>query len=169
MASEYKLDLQYKSDFHDVYAEHCDHEEYGPLLQRMFVVDAKGKSQMDEDQWETASSFFIRSRLSYALINILRYVHRIRLQEAMTCMYTRQSDFTLKKPISFHFSFKLVSLSVDVFQLSRRVHAFGTDYLSLNAVDLAIILQVERSNHSPHWQMHCNLHTSSVPLARFFF
>lgn len=55
MASEYHLRLLYKEEFHDVYAEHCDHPEFGPLLQRMKVVDPSGESQMDEDQWETAS------------------------------------------------------------------------------------------------------------------
>ena len=55
MASEYKLEVLYRSEFHDVYAEHCEHEEYGPLLQRMKVVDAKGESQMDEEQWDAAS------------------------------------------------------------------------------------------------------------------
>ncbi|KLO18784.1 guanine-N(7)-methyltransferase [Schizopora paradoxa] len=57
MASEYKLEVQYRSEFHDVYAEHCDHEEYGPLLQRMKVVDAKGESQMDEEQWDAANVY----------------------------------------------------------------------------------------------------------------
>ncbi|KAH8117462.1 mRNA-methyltransferase [Phellopilus nigrolimitatus] len=54
MASEYHLRLLYKEEFHDVYAEHCGHPEFGPLLQRMKVVDAAGESQMDEDQWEAA-------------------------------------------------------------------------------------------------------------------
>ncbi|KAL5511540.1 ABD1 [Sanghuangporus vaninii] len=57
MASEYHLQLLYKAEFHDVYAEHCEHPEYGPLLQRMKVVDANGESQMDEDQWEAANVY----------------------------------------------------------------------------------------------------------------
>ncbi|KAL5533036.1 ABD1 [Sanghuangporus sanghuang] len=57
MASEYHLHLLYKAEFHDVYAEHCEHPEYGPLLQRMKVVDADGESQMDEDQWEAANVY----------------------------------------------------------------------------------------------------------------
>lgn len=55
MASEYKLRLLYRAEFHDIYAEHHEHPEFGPLLQRMKVVDAQGESQMDEDQWEAAS------------------------------------------------------------------------------------------------------------------
>lgn len=55
MASEYQLRVVYKEEFHDVFAEHHEHPEFGPLLQRMKVVDASGESQMDEDQWEAAS------------------------------------------------------------------------------------------------------------------
>ncbi|KLO05368.1 hypothetical protein SCHPADRAFT_729375 [Schizopora paradoxa] len=55
IASEFNLELQYKSGFHEMYTEHCD--EYGSLLQRMKVIDADGKSQMDEDQWETANLY----------------------------------------------------------------------------------------------------------------
>ncbi|EJD05943.1 mRNA-methyltransferase [Fomitiporia mediterranea MF3/22] len=57
MASEYHLQLIYKSEFHDVYAEHFEHPEYGQLLQRMKVVDSRGESQMDEDQWEAANVY----------------------------------------------------------------------------------------------------------------
>ncbi|KAL5529122.1 hypothetical protein ACEPAG_5096 [Sanghuangporus baumii] len=57
IASEYHLQLLYKAEFHDVYAEHCKHPEYGPLLQRMKVVDVNGESQMDEDQWEAANVY----------------------------------------------------------------------------------------------------------------
>jgi len=57
MASEYHLYPLYKAEFHDVYAEHCEHQEFGPLLQRMKVVDANGESQMDEEQWEAANMY----------------------------------------------------------------------------------------------------------------
>lgn len=56
MASEYRLHPLYKAEFHDVYAEHSEHPEFGPLLERMKVVDKSGASQMDEDQWEAASA-----------------------------------------------------------------------------------------------------------------
>jgi mRNA (guanine-N7-)-methyltransferase len=59
MAAEYDLDLIYEKEFHEVYAENEDHAEYGPMLQHMKVVDANGESQMDEDQWEAASTFSI--------------------------------------------------------------------------------------------------------------
>ena len=58
LAAEYQLKLIYKAEFHDVYADHVEHPDFGPLLQRMNVVDAKGESQMDEDQWEAASMLF---------------------------------------------------------------------------------------------------------------
>ncbi|KAI5124500.1 hypothetical protein M0805_003025 [Coniferiporia weirii] len=57
LAADYHLRLLYKAEFHDVYAEHCEHPEFGPLLQRMKVVDSSGESQMDEDQWEAANVY----------------------------------------------------------------------------------------------------------------
>ena len=39
-----------------MFEEHQGHAEFGPLLERMKVVDKDGESQMDEDQWEAASA-----------------------------------------------------------------------------------------------------------------
>lgn len=55
LARDVGLELKYRKEFHDVYAEFHDDKEFGPLLQRMKVVDSDGESQMDEDQWEAAS------------------------------------------------------------------------------------------------------------------
>jgi len=57
MAAEYNLHPVYKEEFHDVFSEHQDHSEFGPLLVRMRVVDANGESSMDEDQWEAANIY----------------------------------------------------------------------------------------------------------------
>ncbi|EIW60733.1 mRNA (guanine-N7)-methyltransferase [Trametes versicolor FP-101664 SS1] len=57
MAAEFGLHQIYKGEFHDVFDQHHEHEEFGPLLQRMHVVDANGESQMDEDQWEAANVY----------------------------------------------------------------------------------------------------------------
>ncbi|OCH95194.1 guanine-N(7)-methyltransferase, partial [Obba rivulosa] len=57
LAAEYRLHLTYKKEFHELFEEHHTHSEFGPLLERMRVVDANGESQMDEDQWEAASEF----------------------------------------------------------------------------------------------------------------
>ncbi|KAG6866085.1 hypothetical protein C0991_008837 [Blastosporella zonata] len=56
MAAEYDLHPVYKEEFHQVFSEHQEHPEFGPLMVRMKVVDANGESSMDEDQWEAASS-----------------------------------------------------------------------------------------------------------------
>ena len=45
-------------EFHEVFGENQEHKDFGPLLQHMKVVDANGESQMDEDQWEAASTSF---------------------------------------------------------------------------------------------------------------
>ena len=39
-----------------MFSENCEHQDFKPLLQHMKVVDANGESQMDEDQWEAAST-----------------------------------------------------------------------------------------------------------------
>ncbi|KAI0831777.1 mRNA capping enzyme-domain-containing protein [Trametes gibbosa] len=57
LAAEYGLHVIYKGEFHDVFSENHEHEEFGPLLQRMHVVDANGESQMDDDQWEAANIY----------------------------------------------------------------------------------------------------------------
>ncbi|KAH8102839.1 guanine-N(7)-methyltransferase [Cristinia sonorae] len=56
-AAEYGLHPVYMKQFHEVFAENQPHEEFGPLLVRMKVVDANGESQMDEDQWEAANIY----------------------------------------------------------------------------------------------------------------
>ncbi|KAI8998984.1 mRNA capping enzyme-domain-containing protein [Trametes punicea] len=57
LAAEYGLHPIYKKEFHDIFEEHHEHDEFGQLLQRMHVVDANGESQMDEDQWEAANIY----------------------------------------------------------------------------------------------------------------
>ncbi|KAI0318351.1 mRNA capping enzyme-domain-containing protein [Amylostereum chailletii] len=56
LAAEYHLHPIYKKEFHDVFQEFQDHEEFKPLLQRMKVVDINGETEMDEDQWEAATT-----------------------------------------------------------------------------------------------------------------
>ena len=56
LAAEYNLRLSYMKEFHEVFSENSDHADFKPLLQHMKVVDADGASQMDEDQWEAAST-----------------------------------------------------------------------------------------------------------------
>ena len=44
-------------EFHEVFEDNQEHKEFGPLLEKMKVVDSNGEPQMDEDQWEAASEF----------------------------------------------------------------------------------------------------------------
>jgi hypothetical protein len=57
MASEYKLYPVYKEEFHHVFEENHKHPTFGPLLEKMKVVDGNGESSLDEDQWVAASAF----------------------------------------------------------------------------------------------------------------
>ncbi|KAF5391324.1 hypothetical protein D9757_002065 [Collybiopsis confluens] len=57
MAAEYDLHPVYKEEFHDVFSEHQDHSDFGPLMLRMKVVDSNGESSMDEDQWEAVNIY----------------------------------------------------------------------------------------------------------------
>jgi mRNA (guanine-N7-)-methyltransferase len=56
LAAEYGLHPFYKKEFHEVFEEFQEHSEFKPLLQRMNVIDANGETEMDEDQWEAAST-----------------------------------------------------------------------------------------------------------------
>lgn len=58
LAAEYSLHPIYKEEFHQVFAEHSEQEEFKDLMVRMKVVDANGESSMNEDQWEAASEPF---------------------------------------------------------------------------------------------------------------
>lgn len=57
LAEEYDLFPVYKKEFHDVFEEHHESKEFGPLLVRMKVMDDNGESVMDEDQWEAANVY----------------------------------------------------------------------------------------------------------------
>ncbi|KAJ3773850.1 mRNA capping enzyme-domain-containing protein [Lentinula raphanica] len=57
LAAEYHLHPLYKEEFHDVFSEHRDHPEFGPLMVRMRVVDNNGETSMDEDQWDAANIY----------------------------------------------------------------------------------------------------------------
>jgi len=57
LASEYGLKLVYKREFHDVFMDERESPEFGPLLQRMKVMDASGGSKMTEDEWEAANLY----------------------------------------------------------------------------------------------------------------
>jgi len=56
LAAEYGLHPIYKKEFHEVFEEFQEHHEFKPLLQRMNVIDSNGETEMDEFQWEAAST-----------------------------------------------------------------------------------------------------------------
>ncbi|TFL06057.1 mRNA capping enzyme-domain-containing protein [Pterulicium gracile] len=57
LASEYGLEPVYHAEFHQVFSQHQDEQEFKQLLERMKVVDADGTSSMDEDQWDAANIY----------------------------------------------------------------------------------------------------------------
>ncbi|KIJ69474.1 hypothetical protein HYDPIDRAFT_79871 [Hydnomerulius pinastri MD-312] len=57
IAAEYGLHPIYKEEFHQIFAEHQEQEEFKELMVRMKVVDSNGESAMDEDQWEAANIY----------------------------------------------------------------------------------------------------------------
>lgn len=71
IAAEYKLELLYKKEFHEVFSENQEDPEFQPLLVRMKVVDKDGESSMDEAQWEAASTLF--GPLSFHVIQYLSF------------------------------------------------------------------------------------------------
>ncbi|KAG9121929.1 mRNA cap guanine-N7 methyltransferase, partial [Ceratobasidium sp. 392] len=54
LALEYDLKAVYRTEFHDLFNDERRDSEYGPLLQKMKVVNARGDSEMTEDQWHAA-------------------------------------------------------------------------------------------------------------------
>jgi len=57
LAAEYGLYPLYRKEFHEVFEENKEHPEFEPLLQRMKVVDVRGETDMDEDQWEAVNIY----------------------------------------------------------------------------------------------------------------
>jgi mRNA (guanine-N7-)-methyltransferase len=55
VAKEYGLSLLYKKEFHEIFQEESEDEDFALLLKRMKVVDEDGESAMDEAQWDAAS------------------------------------------------------------------------------------------------------------------
>lgn len=74
LAAEYDLRLNYVKEFHEVFSENSDHRDFGPLLQHMKVVDSNGESQMDEDQWEAASTYIILHAASLSKSTVLSQI-----------------------------------------------------------------------------------------------
>lgn len=94
LALQYGLHLLYKEEFQEIYNREHGHPEYGPLLEKMKVVDADGTSQMDEDQWEAASAYSSPSTFtphsspsshSPPLLTgrVFRYLHRLCFRKAL--------------------------------------------------------------------------------------
>lgn len=80
LAAEYSLHPIYKEEFHQIFAEHSEQEEFKDLMVRMKVVDANGESSMDEEQWEAASEPF---RLCLSMVQLfmmdVRYLYWVRV------------------------------------------------------------------------------------------
>ncbi|KAF8610825.1 guanine-N(7)-methyltransferase [Ceratobasidium sp. AG-I] len=57
LSLEYGLKAVYRSEFHEIFADERRDSEFGPLLQRMKVVNARGDSAMTEDQWDAANIY----------------------------------------------------------------------------------------------------------------
>ncbi|QRV86204.1 mRNA cap guanine-N7 methyltransferase [Ceratobasidium sp. AG-Ba] len=57
LALEYGLKAVYRSEFHDLFNDERRDSEFGPLLQKMKVVNSRGDSEMTEDQWHAANIY----------------------------------------------------------------------------------------------------------------
>ncbi|KAF8298356.1 hypothetical protein DL93DRAFT_2161122 [Clavulina sp. PMI_390] len=55
LAAEYGLELIYKEDFHTIYEREQEPAEFRQLLTSMKVVDGRGESALNQDQWDAAS------------------------------------------------------------------------------------------------------------------
>ncbi|KAJ8587989.1 guanine-N(7)-methyltransferase [Rhizopogon salebrosus TDB-379] len=57
MAAEYGLHPVYKKEFHEVFEENREREEFKTLMVRMGVCDASGASSMEDDEWEAVNIY----------------------------------------------------------------------------------------------------------------
>ncbi|KAF8294120.1 guanine-N(7)-methyltransferase [Clavulina sp. PMI_390] len=57
LAAEYGLELIYKEDFHTIYEREQEPTEFRQLLTSMKVVDSRGESALDQDQWDAANLY----------------------------------------------------------------------------------------------------------------
>jgi hypothetical protein len=76
LAGEYRLQLIYKRPFGDILDEEQGSRDFGPLLRKMGVIDEKGESAMDGDQWEAASKPAPLCNVGCALMSF-RFVYGI--------------------------------------------------------------------------------------------
>lgn len=95
MAAEYDLVPIYKEEFHQVFDEHQEHPEFGPLMVRMKVVDANGESAMDEDQWEAASTSDGIPFLALLTSLSHRHLYRLRIRKTIIHHYQVPIKFAL--------------------------------------------------------------------------
>jgi mRNA (guanine-N7-)-methyltransferase len=87
LTEEFGLELLYKEEFHGIYEQEQNVPEFKSLLQTMRVVDSKGESYLDQDQWEAASKSiyiyiyicFIILALPLLMITSPRYLRRLRI------------------------------------------------------------------------------------------
>lgn len=69
LAASYGLEVVYKEDFHTVYEREQEPVEFRQLLSAMKVVDSKGESALDQDQWDAASMCFFSFQGSLVIVN----------------------------------------------------------------------------------------------------
>ena len=74
LAVTYGLELLYKEDFHTIYEKEQEPVEFKQLLTSMKVVDSRGESALDQDQWDAASTFSIIACLWYMPIEPVYYL-----------------------------------------------------------------------------------------------
>lgn len=84
LAAEYNLYPVYKAEFHEVFGEHQDHPEFGPLMLKMKVKDSNGESSMDEDQWEAASAYHMNYSRHVLTVSFLRHLYCFCLRKTIT-------------------------------------------------------------------------------------
>lgn len=57
MAAQYGLHPVFKKEFHEVFQENREHDDFKQLMVRMNVCDASGASSMDDEEWEAVNIY----------------------------------------------------------------------------------------------------------------
>lgn len=103
LAASYGLELVYQEDFHTIYEKEQEPFEFRQLLSAMKVVDSKGESALDQDQWDAASEYslspwyFLVVLISiYSLDIYMAFSVPILLfTKPLHALFTRPSKFVL--------------------------------------------------------------------------
>lgn len=75
----------YKEEFHTIYNDEQGEQEFKGLLSTMKVVDSKGESALDQDQWDAASEWLISLLPFFRFVSCVAFLLLLLLSFCEDC------------------------------------------------------------------------------------